>query len=98
MIRSEIVSKLSDKIKPKIKKKETEKIVDIILNTIISNVKKQKSAEIRQFGRFFLKKIKGRVNARNPKTGQNIQTKDRNSISFKMSKVLRSKINKGSSS
>ena len=96
MIKSEIVTKLSDKIKPKIKKDELEKIVNIILNTIIDNVKKQKPVEIRQFGRFFTKKIKGRVNARNPKTGENIITKDKISISFKMSKKLKSKINKGS--
>ena len=95
MIKSEIVTKLSDKIKHKIKKNELEKILNIILNTIIDNVKKQKIEEIRQFGRFFTKKIKGRVNARNPKTGENIITKDKISMSFKMSKELKSKIKKG---
>ena len=42
---------------------------------------------------FHQKKIKGRINARNPKSGQIIQTKDKNSISFKMSKELMNEIN-----
>ena len=96
MIKSEIVRKLSDKIKPNIKKIESEKIIDIILNTIIHNIKNQRPIEIRQFGRFFPKNIKGRTNARNPKTGENINTRDKISISFKMSKELKNKINKGS--
>jgi len=94
MVRSEIISKLSEKIHQKIKKSELEKILNIIVGTIINGVRENKGIELRNFGRFSQKKIKGKLNARNPRTGEVIQTKERKSISFKMSKELREKINK----
>tara|TARA_S200000501_G_scaffold366358_1_gene400983 strand:- start:20 stop:319 length:300 start_codon:yes stop_codon:yes gene_type:complete len=94
MIKSEIVSKLSDKINPKIKKADIEKILNIIFKTIIHEAKYRKATEIRKFGRFFQKKIKGKLNARNPKTGESIKTEDKISIAFKMSKELRNRVNK----
>jgi nucleoid DNA-binding protein len=95
MVKSEIVSKLSDTIRPKIKKAEIEKILNIIVETIIQKIKLHKATEIRHFGRFSQKKIKERMNARNPRTGEIIQTKNKISIAFKMSKQLRIKINDG---
>ena len=94
MVRSEIISKLSDKIHRKLKKSELEKILNIVVNTIIDGVKENKSVELRNFGRFSPKKIKQKLNARNPKTGEKIQTSEKKSIAFKMSKELRRKINK----
>ena len=94
MIKSEIVSRLSDKINPKIKKTDIEKILNIIFKTIIYEAKYKKATEIRKFGRFFPKKIKGKLNARNPRTGESIKTKDKISMAFKMSKELRNRINK----
>ncbi len=57
MVRSEIISKLSNKIHKKLKKTEIEKILKIILSTIIQELKNSKSTEFRNFGRFSLKKI-----------------------------------------
>ena len=94
MVRSEIISKLSEKIHQKIKKSELEKILNIIVGTIINGVRENKGIELRNFGWCSQKKIKGKLNARNPRTGEVIQTKERKSISFKMSKELREKINK----
>ena len=94
MVKSEIILKLSKKIHPKLKKSDLETILDTLVNTIIEGINEKKSCELRKFGRFSPKKIKGRTNARNPKSGQIIQTKDKNSITFKMSKELMNEINK----
>jgi len=94
MVRSEIISKLSDKIHRKIKKSELEKILDIVLKTIIDGIRNNHNCELRKFGTFAPKKIKARLNARNPRTGEKIQTPERKSIAFKMSKELRNIINK----
>ena len=94
MVRSEIISKLSNKIHRKIKKSELEKILNIIVNTIVDGVRDHRGVELRNFGRFSQKKIKAKLNARNPRTGEQIQTPEKRSIAFKMSKELKNKINK----
>lgn len=94
MVKSEIISKLSEKIHPKIKRAELKKILNIVLGTIIKEIKYKKSTEIRQFGRFSQKRIKERTNARNPKTGKKIHVEEKISIGFKMSKELKENINK----
>ncbi len=93
MVKSEIISKLSKKTHQKLKKSELKEILDILVDTIVEGIKNNKSCELRHFGRFSPKKIKGRANARNPRSGQLIQTNDKISISFKMSKELKSEIN-----
>ena len=93
MVRSEIISKLSEKIHRKLKKSDLEKILQILLDTIIEGIKNNKSTEFRNFGRFSVKKIKEKRNARNPRTGAKIHTQEKTSISFKSSKELREKIN-----
>ena len=93
MVRSEIISKLSSKIHRKFRKSELEGILNIILDTIIEGVKDNKSIEIRSFGRFSPKKIRARLNARNPRSGEIIKTSDSKSIAFKMSKKLKQEIN-----
>ena len=93
MVKSEIILKLSDEFHRKVKKSQLEKIVNIIINRIINEAKHKRATEIRQFGRFSQKKIKERKNARNPKTGEKIQTEEKFSITFKMSEELKKKIN-----
>ena len=93
MVRSEIISKLSEKIHQKLKKSELEKILNIVIQTIINGIRDQKSIELRNFGRFSQKIIRARLNARNPRTGETIRTLEKKSISFKMSKELMNKIN-----
>ena len=56
MVKSEIISILSEKIRQKIKKSELETIINLILKTIIDEIKYQKATEIRGFGRFYPKK------------------------------------------
>ena len=94
MVKSEIISKLSKKIHQKLKKSELEEILNIVLETIIQGIKDGRSSELRDFGIFSPKKIKGRSNARNPRSGEIIKTSDSKSIAFKMSKKLKQEINR----
>ena len=93
MVRSEIISKLSDKIHHKLKKSELDQILEVIIQTIIEGTKNNRSIELRNFGRFSPKIIKARNNARNPKTQEIIETIEKKSISFKMSNDLKNEIN-----
>ena len=92
MVRSELISKLSEKIQPKLKKSDLEKIVSILLETIIEGIKNNKSTEFRNFGRFSVKKLKRKIN-RNPRTGEKFHTPEKISIAFKMANELKKKVN-----
>tara|TARA_B100000945_G_C20394589_1_gene604136 strand:+ start:1492 stop:1791 length:300 start_codon:yes stop_codon:yes gene_type:complete len=93
MVRSEIISELSKKIGQKLNKPELEKIFQLILNAIIEGIKENRATELRSFGRFSVKNLKENRNAKNPKTGEKIILRNRKSISFKMAKDLKKKIN-----
>ena len=58
MVRSEVISKLSNRIHKKLKKSELEKILDTILSSIVDGIAENKASEWRAFGRFSPKKIK----------------------------------------
>ena len=58
MVRSEVISKLSNRIYKKLKKSELEKILDTILNSVVDGIAENKASEWRTFGRFSPKKIK----------------------------------------
>ena len=92
MVRSEIISKLSEKIHRKLKKSDLEKILNILIDTIIEGIKNNRSTEIRSFGRFSVKKLKAKI-SRNPRTGEKIRVPEKISIAFKMTKELKRKIN-----
>ena len=93
MVKSGIISKLSQRIHGKLKKPELEKILKIILETITLGVKENQATEIRGFGRFKIKKIREKLNARNPSTGEKIYSPEKISLIFKMGKELKEKIN-----
>ena len=93
MVRSEIVSKLSHKIQKKLKKSDLEEIIKIFTNSIVNAIRNGKSIELRNFGRFSIKKINERKNARNPKTGEIIFSPKKISVSFKMAKEFKNKFN-----
>ena len=92
MVRSEIISKLSEKIHRKLKKSDLEKILNILIDTIIEGIRNNRSTEIRSFGRFSVKKLKAKI-SRNPRTGEKIRVPEKISIAFKMTKELKRKIN-----
>ena len=92
MVRSEIISSLSHEIQKKLKKSELEEILNIFTDSLVATIKSGNSLELRNFGRFSVKKINENKKARNPKTGQIIYSPKKISISFKMSKYLNKQI------
>ena len=69
-------------------------MVEVMFDTIINSLVKNKPIELRDFGRFSIKIIKAKYNARNPKTGEIIYVPEKKKVSFKMSKHLKQEINK----
>ena len=49
--------------------------------------------QLREFGTFFVKKIKEKYSARNPTTGELVYVPEKNKVRFKASKKLKKKIN-----
>ncbi len=90
-----VKSKLLQKIYknyPNFYKKDIEKFFDIVLNEIKGSLKRGDRVEFRGFGTWSSNIQKARV-SRNPKTGENVNTPEKKTINFKMSKDLFKKIN-----
>ena len=93
MVKSEIVKQLHKK-HPTLNRSQIQAIVDIMFDSISDSLAKHKPVELRAFGRFSIKTIKAKYNARNPKTGEIIYVPEKKKVSFKMSKHLKQEINK----
>ena len=93
MSKPKIIKELKIK-NPNINNKDLEKIFELFLQEIIDSLLSKKSVEIRSLGTFFIKEIKEKKQARNPKTGENIYVPKRNKIRFRASKRLKELINK----
>ena len=77
-----------------INNKDLEKIFELFLQEIIDSLLNKKSIEIRSLGTFFIKEIKEKKQARNPKTGEILYVPKRKKIRFRASKRLKELINK----
>jgi integration host factor subunit beta len=88
-----IIQKLKNK-NSKIGKKNLEKIMEVFFDQISDSLINKKSVEIRSLGTFFVKEIKEKKQARNPKTGEILYIPKRNKIRFRASKRLKELINK----
>ncbi len=93
MSKPKIIQKLKAKNK-NISKKNLEKIFEVFFQQIKDSLLNKKSVEIRSLGTFFIKEIKEKKQARNPKTGEIIFVPKRNKIRFRASKRLKELINK----
>jgi integration host factor subunit beta len=93
LVKSEIIKQLHKKY-PALNRSQIQAIVDIMFNTISDSLIKFKPVELRDFGRFSVKDIRAKYNARNPKTGEIIYVPEKKKVSFKMSKHLKQEINK----
>ena len=93
MVKSEIIKQLQEKY-PSLNRYQIQAVVDIMFNTIANSLIKEKPVELRGFGRFSIKTIKAKFNARNPRTGEIIYVPEKKKVSFKMSKHLKQEINK----
>jgi len=91
--RPDLIKKLKVK-HPKLNKVQLEKILDIFFESIENALKDKRSVEIRGFGTFFVKKIKEKYSARNPKTGELIYVPKKNKVRFRASKKFKQFLNK----
>ena len=93
MSKPKIIQKLKTK-NSGITKENLEKIFGIFIDQITNSLLNKRSIEIRSLGTFFVKEIKEKKQARNPKTGEIIYVPKRNKIRFRASKRLKELINK----
>ena len=86
IVKSKLLKQLSNNY-PNFLKRDLSKFTDIILDEIKEALKRGDSVELRGFGRFSIKIQKARI-SRNPKTNTKVDTPEKKTINFKMSKDL----------
>ena len=91
VVKSKLIKQLS-KNYPNFLKKDLEKVTQIILDEIKKTLKRGERVELRGFGIFYTNSQKARI-SRNPKTGEKVDTPEKKTIHFKMSKDLFKKLN-----
>ena len=74
-----------------ITKTETEAVIDGFIITIINTLKNGQSVDLRGFAAFTVKKRKSKI-ARNPKTGETIEVKERYVPTIKISKQFKNSV------
>ena len=93
MSRPQLLKQLKEK-NPNLNNSDVESIINIFFKDIEKALKEEKNIELRGFGTFFIKKIKEKYSARNPKTGKLIYVPEKNKVKFKASKKFKEFINK----
>ena len=91
IVKSNLLKQLSNNY-PNFLKKDLEKFIDIILIEIKRALKRGDRVELRGFGVFSTNLQKARI-SRNPRTGEKVNTPQKRTIHFKMSKDLFKKLN-----
>ena len=91
IVKSKLLNQLS-KNYPNFLKKDLEKFTDIILKEIKNTLKRGERVELKGFEIITTKTQKARI-SRNPKTGEKINTTEKKTIHFKMSKEMFKKLN-----
>lgn len=92
MTKSILVEKVAEKVQA-LTVTQTEMVIDTIFDSMKAALLKGDKVEIRGFGNFRLKTREPRQ-ARNPKTGQQVQVPAKKVLFFKVGKELREVINK----
>ena len=92
MSRPKLIKQLK-KINLKLSQSELETVIDLFSNNIAKALKEGKKVELRGFGTFFVKEIKEKYSAINPKTRELMYIPKKNKVRFKASKILTKKIN-----
>ena len=91
IVKSKLLKQLSNNY-PNFLKRDLEKFTNIILVEIKKTLRRGDRVELRGFGVFSTNIQKARI-SRNPKTNKKIDTPEKKTIHFKMSKDLFKKIN-----
>ncbi len=92
MSRPKLIKYLKSK-NPNLNKSELEAVVDVFCESLSNALLENKNIELRDFGTFFVKRIKEKYSARNPKTGELIYVPAKNKVRFKSSKRLKKFLN-----
>ena len=92
MSRPQIIKQLKEK-NPQLNQSDLEVIIDTFSESVENALKNGQNVELRNFGTFFVKKIKEKHSARNPKTGELIYVPEKNKVRFRASKNLKKLIN-----
>ena len=92
MSRPDLIKKLKTK-HPKLNKLQLESIIDTFFQSIEDSLKEKKSVFLRSFGTFFVKEIKEKYSARDPRNGKLIYVPKRNKVRFRASKKFKDFIN-----
>ena len=90
IVKSNLLKQLSDSY-PNFLKKDLEKFLNIILSEIKRALKNGHRVELRGFGIFYTNIQKARI-SRNPTTGERLNTQQKRSIRWKMSKKMFKKV------
>ena len=93
MSRAELIKKIKAK-HSKLSNLQITTIVDSFFGSIEKALKNKRTVELRGFGSFFIKEIKEKYSARNPKTGELIYVPKKNKVRFRISKKFKNLINK----
>tara|TARA_Y100000741_G_C17866434_1_gene401108 strand:- start:191 stop:481 length:291 start_codon:yes stop_codon:yes gene_type:complete len=91
VVKSKLLKQISNSY-PNFLKKDLEIFLNIVLNEIKLALQKGENVELRNFGTWSTHIQKARL-SRNPKTGEKLETPEKKTIHFKMSKKLFQKIN-----
>ena len=91
VVKSKLLKQISDNY-PNFLRKDLESFLNIVLNEIKLALHKGENVELRNFGTWSTHIQKARL-SRNPKTGKKLETPEKKTIHFKMSKKLFQKIN-----
>ena len=91
IVKSKLLNQIS-KNYPNFLKKDLDKFSNIILNEIKKALSRGDRVELRGFGVFSTNVQKARI-SRNPKTAEKVNTPEKKTIHFKMSKDLFKKLN-----
>jgi len=90
--RPELIKQLKSK-HPKLNKPQLETIIDTFFQSIEDALKEKKSVFLRGFGTFFIKEIKEKYSARDPRNGKLIYIPKKNKVRFRASKKFKELIN-----
>ena len=91
VVKSNLLKQLADNY-PNFLRKDLSKLLDITLNEMENALKKRERVELRDIFTLETRIQKARI-SRNPKTNEKIQTEEKRSIRFKMSKEWFKKLN-----
>jgi integration host factor subunit beta len=91
IVKSKLLNQLKESY-PNFLKKDLGKVVSVVLDEIKQALKRGDRVELRGFGMFSTNIQKARI-SRNPKTGEKVNTPEKKTIHFKMSKEMFKKLN-----